>query len=94
MDLDERRWCGWQFDRPDLGQGFAMFFRRPASPEPAYDVRLQAVDPDAQYEVTFAETYEVKEKRLMAGRQLASFRVEIQRAPGSLLLRYAQQRRP
>ena len=76
-----------EFHRP-LGQSFVLFFRRSASPEPAYDVRLQAVDPDAQYEVTFAETYEVKEKRLMAGRQLASFRVEIQRAPGSLLLRY------
>ncbi|NQU12072.1 alpha-galactosidase [bacterium] len=94
VDLDERHWCGWQFDRPDLGQGFAMFFRRPASPQAACDARLQAVDPDGQYEVTFAETYEVKEKRLMAGRQLASFRVEIHRVPGSLLVRYVRQRRP
>ena len=25
-------WCGWQFDRPELGRGFAMFFRRPDPP--------------------------------------------------------------
>jgi tetratricopeptide (TPR) repeat protein len=93
VDLDERHWCGWQFDRPDLGQGFAMFFRRAASPDAAYDAHLNALEPDAQYDVSFAETYQVKEKRRMTGRQLASLRAEIRQSPGSILIRYTRERR-
>ena len=29
IDNDKSHWCGWQFNRPDLKSGFAMFFRRP-----------------------------------------------------------------
>ena len=93
VDLDERHWCGWQFDRPDLGQGFAMFFRRPASLDAVCEAHLRAVDPSARYELTLAETYQVKERRLVSGRPLASIRVEIRQAPGSLLVRYARQGR-
>jgi hypothetical protein len=89
-DLDERHWCGWQFDRPDLGQGFAMCFRRSASPEAARDVSLRGLDSNARYEVTLAETYDVKEKRLLSGRQLTQLHVEIGKAPGSLLIRYSK----
>ncbi len=91
-DLDERHWCGWQFDRPDLGQGLAICFRRSASRDAARDVSLQGLDPDARYEVTFAETYDVKEKRLLTGRELTRLRVEIGKAPGSLLVRYSKSR--
>ena len=90
VDLDERHWCGWQFDRPDLGQGFAMCFRRSASPYSACDVSLRGLDRTATYEVTFTETYEVKEKRFMTGQQLAQLRAEIATVPGSLLVRYAR----
>jgi alpha-galactosidase len=93
VDLDEQHWCGWQFDRPDLGQGFAMFFRRPASPDAAYDAHLSALEPEAQYDVSFAETYQVKEKRHMTGRQLASLHIEIDQRPGSILIRYAREKR-
>ncbi len=91
-DLDERHWCGWQFDRPDLGQGLAICFRRSASRDAARDVSLQGLDPDARYEVTFAESYDVKEKRLLTGRELTRLRVEIGKAPGSLLVRYSKSR--
>jgi len=90
VDLDERHWCGWQLDRPDLGQGFALFFRRSASPYAALDVSLRGMDRAARYEVTFAETYDAKEKRVMAGDQLMQLRVAIGKAPGSLLLRYSR----
>ena len=45
-DLDERQWCGWQFDRPDLGEGFAMCFRRSQSPKSAREVALRALEPN------------------------------------------------
>ena len=32
-DLDERQWCGWQFDRPDLGCGLRHLFPQIAKPE-------------------------------------------------------------
>ena len=90
IDLDERHWCGWQFDRPDLGQGFAICFRRSASPCSACNVSLRGLDRAATYEVTFAETYDVKEKRFMTGQQLAQLKAEIATVPGSLLVRYSK----
>ena len=87
-DLDERQWCGWQFDRPDLGEGFAMCFRRSQSPKSAREVALRALEPNARYEVTFAETYVAKEKRLMTGGELAKLNVQIGQRPGSVLIRY------
>jgi alpha-galactosidase len=88
INLDERAWCGWQFDRPDLGGGFALFFRRPKNEQSTLDTGLRGLDPGANYQVSFAETYDVKESRMMSGAQLARLRVEIGSAPGSLLVRY------
>ena len=88
VDLDEGHWCGWQFDRPDLGEGFAMFFRRAASRYCAMDAKLRGLDGEATYRVSFAETYDVRETRRMTGRELATLRTEIATAPGSLLVRY------
>ena len=88
VTLDERQWIGWQFDRPDLGQGFAMFFRRPKSPYPALDAALRGLEPEATYEVTFAHDYTPGEARRLTGRDLAALRVEISTAPGSVLVRY------
>jgi len=88
IGLDDHHWIGWQFDRPELGQGFAVFFRRPGSPYVAVDAGLRGLDPKAPYEVTFAETYEPKETKRMTGAELGKLRVEIGTAPGSLLIRY------
>ena len=86
--LDEGQWCGWQLDRPDLGQGFAVFFRRPKSLYVALEARLRGLDPAATYEVTFAESYEPKGKTAMSGADLGRLHVEIPSAPGSVLVRY------
>jgi len=87
-DFSEKPWCAWQFDRPDLGQGFAMCFRRSQSPYSACEITLKGLDPAAKYKVTFAETYDVKEKRVMTGRELLHFKTEISQTAGSLLIRY------
>ncbi len=49
---------------------------------------MRALQPKAVYEVAFAETYAVKEKRLMTGRELAKLNVQIGQKPGSVLIRY------
>jgi alpha-galactosidase len=88
-DLNEQHWCGWQFDRPDLGCGFAVLFRRSASPYAACDVSLRGLDPAAKYEVTFSETYDVKENRKLTGQELKKLRVKIGSPQKSVLIRYS-----
>jgi alpha-galactosidase len=88
INLQQDIWCGWQFHRPDLNGGFAMFFRRPKSTQTSYEANLRGVDPKSSYDVSFAETYDVRSKRVMTGSELAHLRVDINHAPGSLLVRY------
>jgi alpha-galactosidase len=85
---NEQAWCGWQFDRPELGKGFAVAFHRSKSPYAVADVNLHGLDPKAKYEVEFRESYAAKEKRTMTGMELARQRVEIGSAPGSMLIVY------
>jgi hypothetical protein len=65
-----------------------MFFRRPKSAQATYQAKLQGIDPKSSYEVTFAETFDVGSKRVMTGAELAHLKVNIDHAPGSLLVRY------
>jgi hypothetical protein len=85
INLDERHWCGWQFDRPDLGKGIAMFFRRSQSPYTSVDADLHGLDAKAKYEVNLVDA---GRKLTMTGAELAHLKVEISTAPASLLLRY------
>jgi alpha-galactosidase len=88
INVEENVWCGWQFHRSDLGGGFAMFFRRPKSTQSNYEASLQGIDPNASYEVSFAESYDVQSKQVMTGEQLSHLKVQIEHAPGSLLVHY------
>ncbi|MCX6972537.1 MAG: alpha-galactosidase [Verrucomicrobia bacterium] len=88
IDSDDRNWCAWQFHRPDLDAGFAVFFRRSKCPFVLVEIALRAIDPHANYKVAFKETYDVKEERTMSGADLAKLRVEILDAPGSVLVTY------
>jgi alpha-galactosidase len=87
INLKLDAWCGWQFHRPDLNAGFAMFFRRPKS-APSYEANLRGIDPKSSYEVSFAETYDIRSTRVIMGSELAHLHVDIHQAPGSLLVRY------
>ena len=77
INLEPDAWCGWQFNRPDLHGGFAMFFRRPKSAKTSYEAMLQGIDPKASYDVSFAETYDATSKRVMTGSELAHLRLDI-----------------
>ncbi|MHB0999899.1 MAG: alpha-galactosidase [Armatimonadota bacterium] len=85
INTDEAQWCAWQFDRPDLGEGFAMYFRRPKCRYMALESGLQGLDPDATYDVTFVDT---KTKKTMSGKELAVMPVTVRTVPGSALIRY------
>ena len=86
---NDASWCAWQFDRPELGQGFAMFFRRSGSPEYSLEVKLRGLDPAARYEVKWTDTGRIDTLR---GSQLAKLRVEIPSVTSSSLLLYRKLR--
>lgn len=88
ISLDDNAWSGWQFNRPDLGEGFAVLFRRPKSVQTAMEMGLKDLDPNGRYAVSFAKTYDAIPKGVMTGAQLAHLRIEIGSAPGRLLVRY------
>jgi len=86
IDLDDRHWCAWQYNRPDLGAGFVMCFRREQSPDASLRVALHGLDEDARYDITNADT---GEKQELTGSALAAgLDIAIANQPGSALLRY------
>lgn len=85
INVKEDVWCAWQFDCPEQGQGFAMFFRRPKAPQTTLEANLHGLDPKANYEVTFVDSDKTQQ---VNGVELASLKVEISDAPGSALMVY------
>lgn len=85
ISSDEAQWCAWQFDRPDLGAGFAMYFRRPKCGYIAMESNLRGLDPKAVYEVSFPDS---GKKETMTGEELVKMPVMIRDLPGSLLVKY------
>ena len=88
FNSQDDEWCAWQFHRPDLSAGYALVFRRPKSAQSSITVGLHGLDPAAKYEVTFAESYDVTDRRTMTGEDLTKLHVELSSAPGSVLVRY------
>lgn len=88
INTSEHGWCAWQFDRPELGRGFAMVFRRAQSEYVTAEIALHGLDSKANYEVIRAETYEPGSGRTMSGMELAHLRITLDTAPGSLLITY------
>jgi alpha-galactosidase len=80
-------WAAWQYDRPDLGEGMIVAFRRHTSPFPRWEAGLQALDPDADYDLY---SWDDRGTRRMTGRQLMAegFTVTIDDKPGSALFTY------
>ena len=83
-----RDWCAYQLDRPEQGDGIALYFRRHESPYLALEAGLQALDPDATYEVTLASDYSKPKPHRATGREPPHLPIHIEQAPGCVLLRY------
>ena len=50
--MENTIWMAWQFDRPDLGEGFVQAFRRGDCADETTRLLLRGLDADAQYELT------------------------------------------
>ena len=93
INLDGSQWAAWQFDRPEIGMGLAMYFRRPSSPFVEAVFPLQNIDPRMQYEVAVKDdTFKVAAVKKMIGAQLVRYCVTIPHAPGTSLLIYREKK--
>jgi len=84
-------WAAWQYDRPDLGEGMVVAFRRHESPFPQWEAKLQGLDSDASYELY---SWDNKDTRRVSGSALMTegFVVVIAERPGSALFKYQRVR--
>jgi hypothetical protein len=63
-------------------------FRRHQSPYASFTCNPHEIDPEADYEVTQAHTYELSQPVIMKGAELQRFKAEIDACPGSLVIEY------
>lgn len=80
-------WAAWQFDRPDLGAGIVLVFRRRKSPAQCMTIELHGLDIKIQYEVRSrdnGDTYNMTGMELMRN----GLCIEIGDKPGSVLYEY------
>jgi alpha-galactosidase len=85
--LENTVWIGWQFDRPDLGEGVIQMFRRAESFYESARVKLQGLDPDARYALT---DLDAPGETTLAGRELMEkgLAIAIKDQPGSAVIVY------
>jgi hypothetical protein len=85
--LENDVWIGWQFDRPDLGQGMVQVFRRAESIYESARLPLRGLDPEAAYTVTDLDS---QSSERLSGRELMEkgARVSIPERPGAAIVTY------
>ncbi len=80
-------WMAWQYDRPELGEGVVVAFRRPGSPYGSARFKLRGLDPAARYRVSNLDTSAGQE---ITGAELSDrgLPVVLKQPPDSALLTY------
>ena len=84
---DTNQWCGWQYNRPETGEGFAVVLRRPGSPYHSAEIRLNNLDKEANYSVEFRKTYKTNRTEKISGASLSALNLELE-PKSSLLIKY------
>jgi alpha-galactosidase len=84
-------WMAWQYDRPEAGAGLVQAFRRDRCEEATRTLRLNGLDPAAQYEVMDLDS-EVSTR--LSGKDLMEkgLTIQIQDAPGAAVIVYERTR--
>lgn len=88
--LSHQDWCAWQMDRPDLGEGMLLAFRRKDSPFLSAAFPLRGLEPQARYAVedldSGAVTHATGQTLLETG-----LAVEIDGKPGTSVMLYVKE---
>jgi alpha-galactosidase len=80
-------WMGWQYDRPELGEGMVQVFRRPTSSYESARLKLRGLEPTARYAVTnldFPGPAEVTGQELMSN----GLHIFLKNQPDSVIITY------
>ena len=88
VTVDAADWFAFQLDRPEEGDGIALYFRRHESPYLGLAASLRALDPEATYEISLATGYGKARWKRATGEALAAMPITVDEQPGSVLLRY------
>ena len=85
--LASDQWIGWQFNRPEQGDGVVQAFRRADCPARAKTFQLKGLDPEGQYEVT---NFDAQGPVKISGEDLLNrgLTVEINEKPGAAVIMY------
>ncbi|MBI5832860.1 MAG: alpha-galactosidase [Armatimonadetes bacterium] len=87
VSRDATVWAGWQFDRPEQGDGMVQVFRRQDSFYEAGRLKLRGLDAAAKYTVTDLDAHQPP--RMLTGAELAAgLLVTIGEQPGVRVLVY------
>jgi alpha-galactosidase len=86
--LSEGAWLGSQYDRPELGQGFIVGFRRRWCASATVSVQPRGLDAQARYQLTFASGR--PEQTLEGADVLRGVLLEVADAPGYEVIRYTR----
>lgn len=90
-DASEAVWFGCQFHRSAEDSGMALLFRRAECPDAERIIPFRAIEPEAEYAVSFED---ISDQRTVWGRDLESLKVQIPTAPGSAIVYYRRLTRP
>lgn len=80
-------WIGWQFNRPETGEGHVQAFRRPESSDETARLKLYGLSSSARYKVTNAD---VPSNTVMTGQELMEkgLLITLKNKPDSALYNY------
>ena len=83
-------WMAWQYDRPDLDQGFVQAFRRSGSATGAMTFMLQGLESAANYTVNNVD-FPGPKTRTGAELMMTGLTINIYTQPGSAIVKYQKQ---
>jgi alpha-galactosidase len=86
--LDRYAWIGWQFDRPEVGEGMVQVFRRESSIYRAADLVLRGLDRDAQYTITDLDAPDNPQEMTGADLLEKGIPIEFKARPAAALFTY------
>jgi len=86
--LSEGAWLVSQYDRPDLGKGMIVGFRRRWCESSSAHVRPRGLEPQAMYQLTYASGQPAQERR--GTDLLAGVLMHVADAPGHEVIRYTR----
>lgn len=91
-NLEQDTWIGWQFNRPETGDGIVQVFRRERSVFRAADLVLRGLDPAVVYTIIDADQPDHPTE--LSGTVLmgVGLPVEIKERPGALLIQYQRRK--